>query len=113
MRRTKCGMCIDMRLQGAAILIFSLWSRALCQFKHRCAVGDNGAKSGTDCADALRDSSNAFESAYNVFSNNFKLAERADRSERVLSRSRVPKCHAICHDDVGCKDGRQIGIQTI
>ena len=75
-----------------------MWARALCHFKHRCAASDNGAKSGTDCADALRDSSNAFESAYNVFSNSFKLAERADRSERVLSRSRVP----ICHADLPC-----------
>ena len=75
-----------------------MWARALCHFKHRCAASDNGAKSGTDCADALRDSSSAFQSTHNVLSSSYKLAERADRSERVLSRSRVP----ICYADLPC-----------
>ena len=83
------------------------------QFKHRCAAGDNGAKSGTDCADALRDSSSALESAHNVFSNSFNLAERAERSERVLSRSRVPICRIRLHDDVGGKNGRHTCMQTM
>ena len=85
------------------------------QFKHRCAAGDNGAKSGTDCADALRDSSSAFESAHNVFPIVLRWLSALQPLRASLEQVQgadMP-CRFAMHDDVGCKDGRQIGIQTI